>query len=60
MADVEALQGVRAVKAIAFGRQFASSEAFKALFRDGMSLVEEAAAYLDGPGREQSRLLPRL
>ena len=26
----------------------------------GMALVEEAAAYLDGPGREQSRLLPRL
>jgi regulator of CtrA degradation len=60
MADVEALHGVREVKAIAFGRQFASSEAFKALFRDGMALVEEAAAYLDGLGREQSRLLPRL
>ncbi len=60
MADVESLREMGQVKAIAFGRQFASSEAFKALFRDGMALVEEAAAYLDGPGREQSRLLPRL
>jgi regulator of CtrA degradation len=60
MAEAEALIGSKKVEAIAFGRQFASSEAFKALFRDGMALVEEAAAYLDGEGREHSRRLPRL
>ena len=35
------------------------SEAFKALFREGMTLVEEAAAYLDGPGRVCNRRLLR-
>jgi regulator of CtrA degradation len=29
------------------------------MFREGMLLVEETAAYLDGGGREESRLLPR-
>jgi regulator of CtrA degradation len=29
------------------------------MFRQGMVLVEETAAYLDGAGREESRLLPR-
>ena len=41
-----------------FGRGFVHSEAFKALFQEGMELVEEAAAYLDGPGRTESRDLP--
>jgi regulator of CtrA degradation len=38
---------------------FAGSEVFDRLFRDGMSLVEQAAAYLDGPGRNESRKLSR-
>jgi regulator of CtrA degradation len=38
---------------------FARSEVFDRMFREGMGLVEEAAAYLDGPGRIQSRALPR-
>src|SRR3954471_14042914 len=42
-----------------FGRSFVASEAFKALFREGMALVEDTAAYLDGPGRDESRKLPR-
>ncbi|MGP9819370.1 protease adaptor protein RcdA [Salinarimonas sp. NSM] len=42
-----------------FGRTFVHSDAFRALFRDGMALVEETAAYLDGQGREESRTLPR-
>jgi regulator of CtrA degradation len=42
-----------------FGRTYVSSEAFRALFRDGMALVEETAAYLDGEGREESRLVSR-
>ncbi|WP_248304808.1 DUF1465 family protein [Breoghania sp. L-A4] len=29
------------------------------MFREGMTLVEETAAYLDGEGREASRQLPR-
>ncbi len=38
---------------------FAASEVFDRMFREGMSLVEEAAAYLDGPGRIDSRTLSR-
>lgn len=45
---------------IPFGEKLAASAAFDSLFRDGMSLVEETAAYLDGTGRETSRRLPRL
>jgi regulator of CtrA degradation len=44
---------------VPFGRKLASSDAFKALFREGMLLVEEAADYLDGPGRQESRALAR-
>lgn len=40
-------------------REFASSEMFDRLFKEGMSLVEQAAAYLDGPGRTASRKLNR-
>jgi regulator of CtrA degradation len=46
--------------AVSFATTFVTSEAFRALFREGMSLVEQTAAYLDGPGREESRNLPRL
>ena len=48
-----------AANTILFYPRLAASGAFKALFREGMSLVEDAAAYLDGPGREESRGLPR-
>jgi regulator of CtrA degradation len=44
---------------IDFGSRFANSETFRTLFREGMSLVEETAAYLDGPGRAESRGLSR-
>ncbi len=36
-----------------------ASPAFNDLFREGMALVEGAAAYLDGPGRSESKALPR-
>src|SRR5258708_1380631 len=49
----------RPSSAIPFIHRLASSGAFKDLFREGMALVEEAAAYLDGPGREESRVLLR-
>lgn len=44
---------------VSFAERIATSEAFGVLFRDGMVLVEETAAYLDGAGRRQSRLLDR-
>ncbi len=44
---------------ISFAERMASSDVFKALFRDGMALVEETAAYLDGDGREQAKGLGR-
>jgi regulator of CtrA degradation len=42
-----------------FGKSYVNSEAFKSLFREGMTLVEETAAYLDGEGRDESRLISR-
>jgi len=36
-----------------------ASPAFNDLFREGMALVEEAAAYLDGRGRTESKALSR-
>jgi regulator of CtrA degradation len=44
---------------VLFGQKLASSQTFAALFREGMGLVEETAAYLDGPGRQQSKKLER-
>src|SRR6266536_3445916 len=44
---------------VAFGERLAGSQAFSGLFREGMALVEETAAYLDGPGRNESKQLER-
>src|SRR5258706_12424914 len=44
---------------VSFGQRLASSQAFAALFRDGMGLVEETASYLDGAGRQDSKKLER-
>jgi regulator of CtrA degradation len=44
---------------VSFGERLASSQAFAQLFREGMALVEETAAYLDGPGRAESKRLQR-
>jgi regulator of CtrA degradation len=46
-------------EAVSFGAKMAASQAFADLFRDGMALVEETAAYLDGPGRQESKKLDR-
>ena len=40
-------------------RDFARSELFERTFQEGMELVEETAAYLDGQGRKESKLLSR-
>ena len=38
---------------------FARSELFERTFQEGMELVEETAGYLDGEGRQESKLLSR-
>jgi regulator of CtrA degradation len=45
--------------AVSFSERLASSQAFADMFRDGMALVEETAAYLDGAGRQDSKKLER-
>jgi regulator of CtrA degradation len=40
-------------------RDFSRSELFDRTFREGMDLVEETAAYLDGEGRRDSKMLSR-
>jgi regulator of CtrA degradation len=40
-------------------RDFARSELFDRTFHEGMELVEETASYLDGGGRQESKLLSR-
>lgn len=42
-----------------FFRRLAASDSFKTLFREGMELVDEAANYLDGAGRNESKTLVR-
>ena len=45
--------------AISLAERMVAADSFKLLFREGMALVEETAAYLDGPGREDSRVAAR-
>ena len=40
-------------------QDFAASELFDRTFQEGMELVEDTAAYLDGAGRQESKLLSR-
>jgi regulator of CtrA degradation len=51
--------GDRSNAPIRFIDKLANSDTFGALFQDGMTLVEETATYLDGCGREESKLLNR-
>ena len=44
---------------VQFSERLTNSAAFSSLFREGMDLVEETAAYLDGPGRKESKKLDR-
>lgn len=44
---------------IDFMARFTTSEPFHKVFQEGMGLVEETAAYLDGPGRQEVRGLGR-
>jgi len=49
----------RAGTPVNLSERFAFSDRFKQLFADGMSLVEESANYLDGPGRQAAKTLAR-
>lgn len=42
-----------------FLSRFTASDQFDRVFQEGMGLVEETANYLDGPGRQDARLLDR-
>lgn len=46
-------------EAVPFAKRLAGSAAFTGLFHEGMALVEEAASYLDGAGRAESKTLAR-
>jgi regulator of CtrA degradation len=46
-------------QAVAIGPRIVASGGFDALYREGMSLIESVAAYLDIDGRNDSRTLPR-
>ncbi len=47
------------LKPVSFRDRLLASPSFSRFFRDGMKLVEDTAAYLDGPGRQESKLLDR-
>lgn len=42
---------------VSFGQRFQASSQFDLVFKEGMQLVETTAAYLDGPGRREAKLL---
>jgi regulator of CtrA degradation len=44
---------------VAIGPRIVASGGFDTLYREGMGLIEEVAAYLDSEGRAESRGLPR-
>jgi len=56
MLDVNSTAGTQRAAVI---QDFARSELFDRTFQEGMDLVEETAAYLDGAGRQESKLLSR-
>jgi regulator of CtrA degradation len=58
MAEESLRQGVER-EPVLFAPILAGSDMFRLLFKEGMSLVEETADYLDGDGRGDSRRLTR-
>ena len=54
--DVRGVAG-RQGATVSFGERFAASELFDRVFQEGMALVERTAAYLDGEGRKEAKLL---
>src|SRR3712207_583283 len=56
---VQEISSAGAPVRVATVKDFARSELFERTFQEGMELVEETAAYLDGAGRKESKLLSR-
>ena len=54
---IDGLEGDGAL--VQFSERLTNSAAFGNLFREGMDLVEETAAYLDGAGRAEAKALDR-
>ena len=50
----------RGLNTVSFAGHVATSAQFKSLYAEGMGLVEETASYLDGPGRQAAKVLPRM
>jgi len=50
---------VQDARPVLFRERLANSQVFSTLFTEGMALVEETAAYLDGAGRKESKQLGR-
>lgn len=46
-------------RTVALGPRIVAARGFELLYREGMALIEDVAAYLDGEGRAESRRLPR-
>ncbi len=59
MSEERSVAGRASAEPVVFGHRLAGSEAFKAMFREGMALVEETATYLDKDGRRESQRLSR-
>jgi regulator of CtrA degradation len=57
MTSDEHQTGIRARAGVV--HDFARSELFERTFQEGMELVEETAAYLDGDGRREAKVLSR-
>lgn len=53
-------QGVEESNTIKLAERRVFSDSFKPLYNEGMSLVEQAAEYLDGDGRAAAKKLTRL
>ncbi len=57
MGTKSSLWGEPSTVTVSFGERFAASDHFDAVYQQGMELVERTAAYLDGPGRQEAKLL---
>jgi regulator of CtrA degradation len=57
---MERTMSERGLNTVSFAGHVASSAQFKSIYAEGMGLVEETASYLDGVGRQASKVLPRM
>lgn len=57
MGSKSSLWGEPSTVTVSFGEHFAASDQFDVVYQRGMELVERTAAYLDGPGRQEAKVL---